>query len=93
MAARHGDTSRIQAAEMCLLRAVKGCRRHDGPRNENIRNELEVEPIQDKLSNFRENWKTYLERMPEEKVPKQVVQYQPRVRRTVGLLWKGWNQM
>jgi hypothetical protein len=28
-----------------------------------------VEPIQDKLSNYRENWKTHLERMPEERYP------------------------
>jgi hypothetical protein len=65
------DTGRIHAAEMRFLRAVKGCARHDRLRNEDIRNELGVEPIQDKLSNYRENWKTHLRRMPEERIPTQ----------------------
>jgi hypothetical protein len=49
------DTNRIQTVEMRFLTAVKGCTRHDSLRNEDIRNELGVEPIQDKLSNYREN--------------------------------------
>jgi hypothetical protein len=65
------DTSRIHAAEMRFLRAVKGCARHDRLQNEDIRNELGVEPIQDKLSTYRENWKTHLKRMPEERIPTQ----------------------
>jgi hypothetical protein len=34
--------------------------------------------MQDKLSNYRDNWKTHLERMTEERIPKQIVQCQPR---------------
>jgi hypothetical protein len=50
---------------MRFLRAVKGCTKHDRLQNEDIRNELGVEPIQFKLNNCRENWKTHLERMLE----------------------------
>jgi hypothetical protein len=64
------DTSRIHVAEMHFLRAVKGCTRHDRLWNEDIRNEFGVEQIQDKLSNCREKWKTHLEPMPEETIPK-----------------------
>jgi hypothetical protein len=38
------------------------------------RGQLEIEPIQDNLSNYRANRKTHLERMPEERIPKQKVQ-------------------
>jgi hypothetical protein len=76
-----------------FLRAAKGYTRHDQLRNEDIRIELGVEPIQDKLSNYRENWKTHLQHVPEERMPKQIVQYQPRDRRTVGRPWKRWNKM
>jgi hypothetical protein len=48
-----GDTGTVQAAEMSFLRAVKGCTRHDRLRNEDIRNELGIEAIKDKLSNYR----------------------------------------
>jgi hypothetical protein len=41
---------------MSFLRAVKGCTRHDRLRNEDIRDELGIEAIQDNFSNNRENW-------------------------------------
>jgi hypothetical protein len=85
------DASR--PTEMRFLRAVKGCIRHDRLLNEYIGNELGVQPIQDKLSTYRENWKKQLERMPEERIPKQTVQCQHRRRRTVGRPWKRRNQM
>jgi hypothetical protein len=69
---------RIQAAEMLFLRAVKGCTRQGRHLNEDIRNELGDEPINDKLSNYRQNCKTHLERIAEERSPKQIVHYQPR---------------
>jgi hypothetical protein len=78
---------------MSFLRAVKGCTGHDRLRNEDIRNELGIEPIRDKLSNYRQNWETHLERMSEERIPKQILYHQPRGRRTVGRPWKRWNQM
>jgi hypothetical protein len=78
---------------MHFLRGVKGCTRHDRLRYEDIRNELGIEPIQDQLSNYRQNWETHLERMSEERIPKQIVQHQPRGRHTVGGTWKRWNQM
>jgi hypothetical protein len=55
---------------MRFLRDVKGCTRQDRLRNEDIRNELGIEPIQDKLSIYRQNWETHLERMSEERIPK-----------------------
>jgi hypothetical protein len=45
---------------MRFLRAVKGCTSQDRLRNEDIKNELGIEPIQDNFSNSREIWKTHL---------------------------------
>jgi hypothetical protein len=40
---------RIQAAEMKYLRTVKGCTRTDQIRNEDIRNELGISPLSEKV--------------------------------------------
>jgi hypothetical protein len=68
---------------MCFLRAVRGCTSHDRLRNGDIRNELGIEPLRDKLLNYRQNWETHLERMPEDGIHKQILQNQPRGRHTV----------
>jgi hypothetical protein len=78
---------------MRFLRAVKGCTRQDRLRNEDIRNELGIKAIKDNFSNIRENWETHLERMSEERMPKQIVQHQLSGRQTVGRTLKRWKQM
>jgi hypothetical protein len=44
------DKSRIQASEMRFLRSVKGCTREDKIRNEEIREELRIYNISEKIS-------------------------------------------
>jgi len=46
---RKRDWNRIQAAEMKYLRTVKGCTRLDQIRNEDIRNELGISPLSEKI--------------------------------------------
>jgi hypothetical protein len=53
---KKNDTSRIQSAEMKLLRSVKGCTRMDHIRNEDIRTELEMYAIQGKSTEYRIRW-------------------------------------
>jgi hypothetical protein len=63
MTARKRDWKRIQAAEMKYLRTVKGCTRVDQIRNEDIRNELGISPLSEKIIEYRNKWKAHLRRM------------------------------
>jgi hypothetical protein len=54
------DISRIQSAEMKFLRSVKGCTRMDHIRNEEIRTELKMYAIQNKIREYRIRWSTHL---------------------------------
>jgi hypothetical protein len=46
---RKTDWNRIQEAEMKYLKTVKGCTRLDQIRNEDIRNELGISPLSEKV--------------------------------------------
>jgi hypothetical protein len=47
---RKTDWNRIQAAEMKYLRTLKGCSKIDQLRNEDIRNELGIPPLYEKIT-------------------------------------------
>jgi hypothetical protein len=54
---RQRDWKRIQAAEMKYLRTVKGCIRLDQIRNEDVRNELGISSLSEKIIEYRNKWK------------------------------------
>jgi len=78
------DMTRIEAAEMRFLRSVKGCTRLDKIRSEVLRKELEISGIQDVKSKYKQNWINHLERMDNNRLPKQALNYKPRKRRDRG---------
>jgi hypothetical protein len=88
---KKNDISRIQSAEMRFLRSVKGCTRMDHIRNEEIRTELEMYVIQDKITEYRIRWSAHLQRMDNSRLPKQGRLYKPRGRRDVGCPRKRWT--
>ena len=55
--------TRIQAAEIKFLRSVKSCSKQDRFRNEEIREELEIYNLNEKIEMHRRNWKDHLEHM------------------------------
>jgi hypothetical protein len=85
------DISRIQSAEMKFLRSVKGCTRMDHIRNEEIRTELEIYAIQDKITEYRIRWSAHLQRMDNSRLPKQALLHKPMGRRDVGHPRKRWT--
>jgi hypothetical protein len=48
------DVNRLEAAEMCFLRSVKGYTRLDKIRSEVIRKDLEISGIQDVKSKYKQ---------------------------------------
>jgi hypothetical protein len=75
--------TRLEAAEMCFLRSVKGYTRLDKIRCEVIK-ELEVSGIQDVRAEYKQNWINHLERMDSTRLPKHALNYKPRGRRDRG---------
>lgn len=66
------DWSRLQAGEMRFLRAIKGKTRRDRIRNENIREELSMESMREKVEKIRLRWYGHVKRMSEERLPKRM---------------------
>jgi hypothetical protein len=62
---------------MKYLRTVEGCTRSDQIRNEDIRNELGISPLSEKIIEYRNKWKTYLQRMEHTRIQLQAYKYQP----------------
>jgi hypothetical protein len=74
---RKRDWNRIQAAEIKYLRTVKGCTRLDQIRNEDIRNELGISPLNEKIIEYRNKWKARLQKMEHTRISLQTYKYQP----------------
>lgn len=82
----------ITTAEMRFLRSVKGCTRRDMFSNADIRNELQVTALNEKIASYREEWKSHLRRMPDDRLPK-MANYAPTGKRDVGRPRKRWSEV
>ena len=86
------DMTRLEAAEMRLLRSVKGYTRPDKIRSEVIRKELEISGIQDVRSKHKQNWINHLEKIDNTRLPKHALNYISRGRRDRGRHRKRWQR-
>ena len=59
---RTRDRQRIQAAEMKFLRQTKGCTLLDHIRNNDIRRDLNIYNINDKIQQYKTNWIEHVHR-------------------------------
>jgi len=83
---------RIEAAEMKLLRPVAGYTLYDHKTNDYIRRELRITGILDKIDDYRRNWLSHLQRMPQNRIPLKSYHYRPQGRRTIGRPKKSWRE-
>jgi hypothetical protein len=88
---RKRDMQTLQAAEMRFLRSVKGYTRPDKIRNEDIRKELGLFSVNDRIRRYRQDWLEHVERMDEGRVLKQALWYRPKGRRDLGRPHRRWN--
>jgi hypothetical protein len=75
------DMTRLDAAEMCFLRTVKGYTRLDKICSEVIRKELEISGVRDVRTKYKQNWINHLERIDNTRLPKQTLNHKPRGRK------------
>ena len=83
---------RIEAAQMKLLRPLAGYTLYDHKTNDYIRRELRITHILDKLSEYRRNWLSHLQRMTQNRIPLKSYHYRPQGRRTIGRPKKRWRE-
>jgi hypothetical protein len=60
---------RIEAAEMKLLRPLAGYTLYGHKTNDYTRRELRITGILDKIDEYKRSWLSYLQRMPQNRIP------------------------
>jgi len=81
---------RTEAAEMKLLRPLADYTLYDHKTNDCLRRELRITGILDKIDEYRRNWLSRLQRMPQNGINLKSYDYRPQGRRTIGRPKKRW---
>jgi DNA polymerase/3'-5' exonuclease PolX len=76
--------TRLETAEMCFPRSVKGYTRLDKIRSDVIMKELKISGIQGVSTKHEQNWIKHLERTDNTRLPKHALTYKPQGRRDRG---------
>ena len=84
--------SELQAAEMRVLRLIKGVNRRDRIRNAQIRAELNLVSLLDDIDRKKPRWDGHVNRMSEEKKLKQFFEWFPSSKRPLGRPRMRWIQ-
>ena len=83
---------RIEAAEMNLLRPLAGYTLYDHKTNDSICRELRITGVLDKIDEYRRNWLSHLQRIPQNRIPLKSYYYRAQGRRTIGRPKKRWRE-
>ena len=81
--------SKLQAAEMRVLKLIRGVTRLDRLRNTRVQEDLQVEPLLDSIEKGKLRWYGHVMRMEEQKIPKRYLSGHPHA----GGPWKAKNEM
>ena len=79
-----GTRTQKQVSEMRFLRAVLGVSRRDQLRNDDIKNALLIYNKNDRAKQYRQCWTGYVQRVHQDRLPKQLMFYLPRGNRNIG---------
>jgi hypothetical protein len=77
---------------MKYLRTVKGCTRLDQIRNEDIRNELGISPLREKIIEYSNKCKAHLQRMEHTRIPPQAYKYHRSGKRDIDRPRRRWRE-
>ena len=72
------EDSKIQAMEMKFMRGILEKTRRDKIRNTVISEDLKIQEIKRDIENIRLQWYGHVMRMPEDRIPKRMLQTKPR---------------
>ena len=82
--------SKLQAAEMRMLRLIKGVTRRDRIRNVNIREEFQIRPLLEEIESNKLRWFGHVKRMDTEKKPRKFLEWRPTGKRPTGRPRRRW---
>jgi hypothetical protein len=77
------DNTKIEPAEMKFLRPTAGYTLLDKKRNSDIRKQLYIFNINDKLTQYKINWREHIQRMNDNIIPKTILNCKPEGRRNI----------
>jgi len=83
---------RIEAAEMKLLRPLAGYTLFDRKTNDYTCRELRITGILDKIVEYRRNWLSHSQRIPQNRIHLKSYHYRPQGMRTTGRPKKLWRE-
>jgi hypothetical protein len=78
------DKPRITAAEMKFMRKTAKYTWQDHKRNQDITEELKIQPVMEKINNYKNKWIQHVRRMDRARLPRGILKYQPAGRRDQG---------
>jgi hypothetical protein len=81
------DKKKIESAEMKFLRSVAGYTLLDHKRSTDIRSELKIFNLTERVENQKENCHEHILRMTTDRFPKVLLNYKPREYRNIGDPW------
>jgi len=81
---RQKDKKRLAPIEMKFFRRTAGYTLSDHKRNEEILEELKVQPVDEKLRRYKSNWLRQVTRTHNNSMPKVMLNYRPTGRRRLG---------
>ena len=76
--------SKVNSAEMKVLRIIKRVTSKDKIRNRKIREELKIEPVEEIISKNSLSWYRHIKRMEEDRYPLKCLEWKPEGRRPPG---------
>jgi hypothetical protein len=82
------DATRITAAGVKYMRITAGYTLTDHKTNTEITKELNINPVLDKIQDYRINWIQYVNRLPCNRLPILIKNYNPKGRRNQGRPFK-----
>ena len=70
---------------------MSGVTLRDRIKSEIIRKQWKVEEIIDDIQNYQEKWNQHVLRMPENRLPRKSLHYQPHGKRNLGRPYRRWK--
>ena len=76
---------------MRFLRSLSGVALRDRIKSEKIRKQWKVEEIIDDIQKYQQKWNQHVLWMPENRLPRKSLQYQPQGKRDLGRPYRRWK--
>ena len=76
---------------MRFLHSLGGVKLRDSIKSEKIRKQWEVEEIKDDIQNYQQKWNQHDLRIPENRLRRKSLQYQPQGKRDLGRPYRRWK--